>query len=212
MIKSGPTSFLFICLAICLITSACAQAESVTIATFSDPTFQGTMPSFTVDLSQDLITGGWDDSEDNLTLNLPFSGEEYTDVYFTMTPIAYTGNLGGGQTEGGSISFFESGQDINTEAIFRIDFIQAWLNYINFGQSDGFSSDGVTFSGTALSGNILTDESFAFSFTNYQPLGGDWANGFTASASFTSSAAIPEPASMILLGAGSLVLLRRKRE
>jgi hypothetical protein len=73
-----------------------------------------------------------------------------------------------------------------------------------------FYFDGVTITGSEIVGS-LTDESFAFGFGNQLPLSGDWNKGYTATASFTSSA-VPEPATLVLLGtAGIWIFTRKKR-
>jgi len=52
--------------------------------------------------------------------------------------------------------------------------------------------------------------SFSFSFVNQMPLNGNPNDGYTATASFTSSA-VPEPATMCLLALGGLAVLIRRR-
>ena len=51
-----------------------AQATTVTIATFADPSTGSGNPLFTVDLVSDTITGGWADSKTGLYLVIPYSG------------------------------------------------------------------------------------------------------------------------------------------
>jgi hypothetical protein len=66
--------------------------------------------------------------------------------------------------------------------------------------------DGVTFSGPNVPAG-LSQEMYNFSFANGFD-NGQFVHSYTAS--FTSSA-VPEPASMIALGAGLLALARRRR-
>ena len=186
-----------------------AQASTVTIATFADPANDSSTPLFTVDLNNNLITGGWLDSQTNLTLEVIYSGNTFVDAFFTMTTVTYTGTITGGETGGGTIKFFADGQT-STTPLIQIDFAKAHVTPVGFGAMDLFYADGVNISGSEIGPATLTDEAFSFSFANQVPIGGDWNNGHTATASFTSSA-VPEPATIALLGLGALSLLRRKR-
>ncbi|MFC1782403.1 PEP-CTERM sorting domain-containing protein [Planctomycetota bacterium] len=56
----------------------------------------------------------------------------------------------------------------------------------------------------------LIQEQFSFSFANKTMIGDAEPTGFHATAAFTFSA-IPEPATVILLGLDSLALLRRRK-
>ena len=193
------------------LSGALAQASTVTIATFADPSMDSANPLFTVDIvANDEITGGWDDTETGLSLEIPYSGNTFPNAFFTMTPVSYTGAIAGGQTGGGIIKFFADGQSMSTTPLIQIDFDLAHVTPFSFGGMDQFYADDVTITGSEIAGP-LTDESFAFSFANQVPISGDWNNGYTATASFTSSA-VPEPATIALLGLGALSLLRRKRK
>ena len=77
---------------------------------------------------------------------------------------------------------------------------------------DEFFANNVVITGSKIGSATLSNESFSFSFANQEALSGNWDEGFgfTATASFTSSATVPEPATMCLLGLGTLSLLRRK--
>lgn len=189
-----------------LVLLAPAAHSTMTIATFADPAQNSSTPLFVVDLMSDLITGGWTSTGlDLLVLN----SVNYPDAVFVMSDIAITNVTDpflGYKTDSGTITFFESGQ---TTEIITIEFESGWVNFFGFGGAD-FASDDVTISGPALGSMILAEESFAFSFTNYVPLQGSYRNGFTTTASFTSSA-IPEPATIAMLGVGCLALLRKRK-
>ena len=95
--------------------------------------------------------------------------------------------------------------------MLQIEFDSAWFTIWGIGSGETvLLGNDVTITGEALSGLVLSEESFAFSFTNHMPLEGSFQNGFTATASFTSSA-VPEPGTMILLGLGAMLLRRNSR-
>lgn len=192
-----------------VVSCSLVQAKTVTIATFADPSADADKPLFAVDNISNYITGGWADSETGLTLEIPYSGNTYLDAFFTMTDVFYQDGAGGGITGSGTIKFFADGQSTNTTALIQISFNSGHVTPLGFGAMDMFYFDGVTISGSEIAG-VLTDESFAFSFANQTALSGSWDNGYTATASFTSSA-VPEPATICLLGLGALALLRKHR-
>lgn len=200
-------------LVMCVITLCTTWAGAVTstIATFADPAADSTTPLFEVDLTNGFIRGGWDDSQTNLTLNVVYSGHTFNDAFFTMTPVSYSGDITGGVTGGGVIMFRMDGQGSGTTAItplIRIEFDSAYISLTGFGAVEMFTASNITITGTEID-IPLTNESFSFSFANYAPL--SEGEGFTATAAFTSSATIPEPATLTLLGAGLLMALTRKR-
>ena len=181
---------------------------SFTVATFADPSATSANPLFTVDLAANTITGGWADSKTGLDLYIPGSGT-FTDAFFTFAS-TYTGLASGGVTGGGTIKFFKDNQDTTTAPLIQIDFAKGYVNPYGLGAIDEFFADGVVITGTEVSGT-LSDESFSFSFANQKSINGNWNNGFTATAAFTSSA-IPEPATMAIFGIGAMLMLRlRKR-
>jgi hypothetical protein len=192
---------------IVILSCGSAQATVVTIATFADPAADGSTPLFAIDLVNDQITGGWDDGQTGLTLQIPYSGNTYTNAFFTMTDVDYS--IISGSVGGGTIKFFADG---GTTPLIQIHFESGHVTPFGFGAMDMFYFDGVTITGSEIGGAVLTNESFAFGFGNLLPLNGDWDNGYTATASFTSSAEAPEPATIVLLGtAGLWVFTRKKR-
>lgn len=209
MIKRALISLLV--MVIVALSCSSAQATVVTIATFADPAADGSSPLFTVDLINDLITGGWSDAQTGLTLQIPYSGNTYANAFFTMTDVSYSGDITGGNTGGGTIKFFADGQDTGTTPLLQIDFVSGHVSPFGFGAMDMFYLDGVTITGSEIIGS-MTDETFSFSLGNLSPLGGNWNNGYTATAAFTSSAETPEPATILLLGsAGVFIFTRKKR-
>ena len=181
-----------------------------TIATFDDPAGGSDSAFFTVDLTNNLITGEWADSQTGLNLDVVYSGNPFPDAFFTMTPVSYTGDIMGGSTGSGTIKFFADNQNTSTTPLIQIVFDSATISPIGFGGLELFALNDVTISGSVLGGATLTDEAFAFSFANQVALNDDWVNGFEATAAFTSSA-IPEPATLTLLGIGALATLTRRR-
>ena len=180
-----------------------------TIATFNDPSTDSSNPLFTVDYTQMKLTGGWADTQTGLTLEIPYNSDHtFTDAWFTMTEVVI--NNTSGDTGGGKISFYKDG--IPTNPLVVIDFGSGSIvSRYNFGADNLFVADNVTITGSEITGT-LSEEEFSFSFSNLAKLSGhtEWGDGFTATAAFTSSA-VPEPATLCLLGLGALNLFRRKR-
>jgi len=186
---------------------------TLTIATFDDPAKDSNTPLFTVEFFN-RITGGWPDSKTGLDLDVIYTGNTFLDAFFTMTDltgvagtgISYLHGIGGGPTGGGIIKFFADNQSTATTPLIQIDFDSANLSPIGFGGVELFGND-VVISGSEIGGATLTDEAFAFSFAN-QVI---WPEeSFTATSAFTSSA-VPEPATVTLLGLSSLSLILRRR-
>lgn len=198
-----------------------APVGATTVGTFFDPAIDGSTPLFAVDALQGTLKGGWADSRTGLVLQLPVSGptppgvEVYTDAWFTMTDLTYTGTLTGGTTGPGTIEFFADGA--NSPVLLRITFGSAQVRFNGFGGDNTFyASNNVQFSGLETTNWInVEDEMFAFSFTNQRlvPKAGGGYSGYTATASFTSSATIniPEPVTMLVLGAGIPLVFARRR-
>jgi hypothetical protein len=197
---------------IVILSCGLAQAATVTVGTFADPAGDGSMPLFTVNLDTDIISGGWLDTQTGLSLGIPYSGHTYHDAFFTMTNVSYSGSISGGSTGGGTIKFFKDGQSTSTTPLIQISFDSAHVTPFSFGAMNMFYPDGVIITGSEIVGSLTDGASFMFGFANHVPLSGDWSNGYTATASFTSSAVVPEPATLVLLGTAGIWIFTRKKQ
>ena len=186
-------------------TSVNAEA-TFTVATFADPSKNSDNPLFTADFSDGTLNGGWAYGNTGLTLEI-YNGHTFTNAWFEMAEVGITDAFG--DTESGAINFYAYGTTANP--LLTISFESGYVDYHNFGADGIFVTNNVTITGSEIAGT-LSEEQFAFSFANLAELPGhtDWADGFTATAAFTSSA-IPEPATICLLGLGALVLPRRRK-
>jgi hypothetical protein len=204
--KRRSLIIILLALSVGVISVVDAKAAT-TIATFADPSNDSTNPLFTVDFTQSKLTGGWADAKTGLTLQIPYSGHNFTDAWFSITDVAITNTSG--DTGGGTIDFYADNH--STNPLLIINFGSGHVDYYNFGADDLFVAGNVTITGSEITGT-LSEEEFSFSFSNLAKLSGhtEWGDGFTATAAFTSSA-VPEPATLCLLGLGALNLFRRKR-
>jgi hypothetical protein len=192
---------------------------SITIATFADPSRNGSVPLFTVDFKLMQIAGGWDKT--GLTLQIPYSDQSYTDAWFKMTGIGSTevkitsASAMSGQIGAGVINFYENGTTANP--LLTVNFASGTVSRYGLGADERLITNNVTITGPEIVGT-LSEEQFSFSFANLAKLPGStsWYDGFTTTAAFTSSAVvkdnpIPEPAAICILGLGVLSLVRRKK-
>ena len=192
------------------------KADSVTIATFADPSKNSSNPLFTVDFLNHSLTGGWADANTGLTLEIPYNGNTFSDAWFDMTLVSIDSY---GNTGSGMINFYKN----NTSTLLvTIAFQSGSVSRFGFGAEDEFDDDGFVANNVTITGseivNTLSEEQFAFGFANKKKLSGlaGQMGGFTTTAAFTSSAVvgestIPEPATICILGLGALSLIRRKK-
>ncbi len=182
------------CLGCALAVLSPARAD--VIATFEDPASGSSTPLFTFDANLMQLSGGWTLSG----LNLEGIGGTLNNVTFTMPPISVTAL---GEVQAGQIEFF-----LGAESVFLVEFDSAQLSPTVFGATEFLATNEVVFSGSILPLPV-ENESFAFAFANLVDIGN---GGFTATASFTSSAdVIPEPASLMPLVLSGFYMRRRGR-
>lgn len=193
----------------CFIGTQQANATTFTVATFADPTLGSGTPLFTYDGTTTTLDGGW--SGTGLTLETVAG--DFTDVTFTMSSMDVAL---GGDSDGGTIDFFDS----NSDPLLTISFEIASLEVIGFGSAEflAVDTDSISMSGPVIvagfnMASIDEEEAFSFAFANQVGTGPN--DSFSATAAFTSSTTaipIPEPASLTLLAcAAGLVMRRRKR-
>ncbi len=207
-----------------LLGAAPANAETVTVATFADPSQSSNDPLFTVDLGLDRLYGGWAQGKLGLDLQIVLTGDIFYDAYFTLSDGAgnpwvscdqVQANFAGPvvPSDHGWIRFFAS----DGSPLFRVEFDAAYLTPGGIGADELVSFDDVRIRGPALpgGGTDLVYEAFGFSFANQirhpGPTGDPSDDIMTATASFTSSAVIPEPSMAVLLGVGLMTVVGRRR-
>ena len=184
-----------------------APAEEIPIASFDNPAYNGSTPLFEVNITHENILGGWDDTRTGLTLNVEYTGNTYTDAFFELDNILYSNGINGGATGTGEIRFYHDNQDTSETPLMRISFDQANISPSGLGGYHWISSNNVTVSGSEINGT-LTDESFTFGFAHQQPLESD--EGYTATGNFALTA-VPEPATVILLGLGTVFCVPNRK-
>ncbi|MFH0982327.1 MAG: PEP-CTERM sorting domain-containing protein [Planctomycetota bacterium] len=222
--KSSFTSQAVVPALAALLLGVPAWADTLTVATFADPSPSSMDPLFTVDLGADRITSTWGPGKTGLDLEVILTGITYPDAYFTLSQdaaglipgIRYVDNPPGsfyGPTRKGFIRFFAA----DDTPLMRIKFNAAFLTPGGVGADEIVSLNIVDIRGPALPGGGagLTDEGFGFAFANQVRLPGPDPTDpgddlLKATASFTSSA-VPEPSMVTLFGFGLLTVARRRR-
>ena len=202
IMKNTLITIFAIFLAIGFVSNIAKATETGTIATFEDPSGNSSFPLFRVDFATNLLTGEW--FGDGLTLNIPYNGHTFYDVWFEMTDVEIYAL--GDIDEAGQINFYAN--NTSTNPLLTIDFESLSLSRFGFGADELIAASNVTISGSEITVPISQEE-FSFSFANKKKLPNQ--TGFTATAAFTSSAVIPEPATICILSLGALSLLRRKK-
>lgn len=205
---------LMIALVVVITSTAVAGLQSVTVASFADPSgdsFQSLFTSnYNDDIGQGTINGGW--SGTGLTLLVPVANLVYTDVTFTMSELTFSGEtVARGVTTAPTtsnpyvISFFSGITEVMT-VTFDSLFIESRHSGLD---AQDIYGDNVTITGIGI--GKLTNEHFGFTFVNIT----SGSETFDATASFTSSATIdtsptPEPATMAIFALGALMLRKRR--
>ena len=213
IMKNTLMTIFTILLAVGFISVNAKAGESETIATFEDPSGNSNNPLFTVVFATSTINGyirgGW--SGDGLTLEIPYntSSPSFDNVWFFMPDVTIYSD---GATGHGTIKFFEDGDPVTATPLVEINFDSGFVSRFGFGAENEFVAENVTIASSKIIGTFL-DEQFSFSFVNKKKLAGqpNQIAGFTATAAFTSSAVIPEPATICILSLGALSLIRRKK-
>ncbi|MBS1723294.1 MAG: PEP-CTERM sorting domain-containing protein [Armatimonadetes bacterium] len=186
---------------------AAASQASGTMATFADPSTLGDSSLFTWDHTNSTLSGLWTASGLNLDTPGFNGGGSVANAHFSMDAVSLTTVIPNTlYTMGpGSIHFFTN--DPNNP-FFTIDFNGGlFLNPFSAGASE-LSGNTVSFSGPNVP-SPLQDEQFSFAFANAQTVG----DITTFTASFTSSATVvPEPATLLALGAGLAAFAARRRK
>lgn len=203
-----------ILLAVGFISNIAKAGEVEMIAEFKAPSVSDNS-LFTVDFRTGIMkfTGGWGDDKTGLTLE--YRGTTFSNAWFDMTDVAITstGTIPGmgkyGITGNGTINFYENGA---STPLVTITFGSGLVSQFGFGADNEVVSNNVTITGLGIA-VPLSEELFSFGFSKKQKLSGSTTtnDGFKATATLTSSAMVPEPATVGILAIGALTLLRRKK-
>jgi hypothetical protein len=194
------------CLCVVFILIVLSYAKAGTIATFADPALSPSTPIFTIDTADNIVRGGWSDTPGGLNLDFPAESVVFTNAFFTMSDLTYSST---GNTGAGTIKFFAHRANTQTASpLLQINFSSANVSFGGLSGDSVFRANGVVFSGSQISAGDLSQQVFSFAFANLAALPNN--GGYTATAAFTSSAvAAPEPATLLIIGAGLLFAKKR---
>jgi hypothetical protein len=216
--RKMKTTKIYFVTTLALVLMFVVSAHSKTVATFADPALNTSTPLFTIDGIGNTVNGGWGDNKTGLNFEVVWTGNTYNNAYFTMTQLTITSKpitvpnatLAYFTTSGGTIKFFKDNDPTSAMPILQIDFDSLSCTFGGLGGDNVFSGNNVKFSGFEIGNTVLSEETFAFSFANLRAFNSVLPdNGYTSTASFTSSA-VPEPVTLALLGIGGMALLRRR--
>lgn len=183
--------------AILLVVAGSAMATNVTFATFADPSSGSANSMFVIAPDYSSIAGSW--SGNGLSLKVPFANQVYQDVHFQLYG-------SGDPTQPGYVQFWND----TAGQILRVSFTSASLTEFGFGARDTTANPGrveLTYFPWGASFDPA-NESFSFSFSNFSE---DLQGNTLVTAAFTSSAALPEPATAGFFVLGCVATLVRRR-
>ncbi|MBL8064707.1 MAG: PEP-CTERM sorting domain-containing protein [Chthonomonadaceae bacterium] len=194
----------FLVLGCALAASSFAHA-SFTVATFADPSTNKANWIFLWDQVANTLSGGW--HQGGMTVRTPglIGGGQVNNAQMDFDSVALTPIIAGQlyRMSAGRVRFHTG--DL-TNSFLTITFDSGLFQTpLAIGGSNLFA-DNVRFSGPNVPGG-LSEEQFSFSLANENNV----ANGKTFTSAFTSSAT-PEPATLLVLGGGVLLAVRRRRQ
>ncbi len=200
-------------LCILAVLAFCQLATATTIATFEDPTVGVATSDYMFDAvdgagGTGTISGSWTGAGLDLAIPGVLGAAGYQDVIFEFAATPYTGTCRYGADVGqGWFRFVDSS---NNQEILRVDFNSAFFTRWGLAADNFDDPDNVKFTVFGTQKN-LEDEAFSFGFANVNFLPSRTSpTELTSTAAFSSSAEMPEPASLALLLLGGAAILRRR--